>query len=429
MARLWISTDELLERTPSLSSLVRQAKGEPEPKTANIRKGGTGSVSASEPQQGSASAKKSLAAPVDDRPAPTPAESAKMRAEKAANAAARAATLAGPAAKNHAFDHSEEKPTLSERTRADLGKAHERHEAFHAGYHDEKGKLAQVRHLQGRSANQNFHGSMVGGHSFISKPHASAADDHEPEHWGARHEATYSLAAMMGAGHMALPGFESKFHGHDQIPDKVPHPDERDLAHEPEPGEKNQTPKRLTMPRFHAGNPTHVVQHEPNHVTVGDATDEQLAGVDHEHRLHGMVMHLLQSNGDGHEDNVMIHGSGHPILIDHDLGFASENTKGLRQKHEKTAIRSVFSPGGKLDFTKTAPKGEDGKPTPVGKNFPERMKKTLEFLALGGHSEEGEHNMGLSPDDAKELMNNARDLLKHGLEGTIERRHKIMENV
>jgi hypothetical protein len=276
---------------------------------------------------------------------------------------------------------------------------------------------------------------MHGGSSFISKPHESAAEHHEPEHWGKRHEATYALAAAMGAHHMVLPGFESKFHDHDQMDkaDRSPvHPDDEDLAHEGDfdkEGKQVGPPKRLTMARFHAGKKTHVVQHEPNHTIVGDATEEQLAGVDHDHRLHGMVMHLLQSNGDGHEDNVMIHGSGHPILIDHDLSFSSAHTQGGKQKHGKTVVRSVFSPGGKLDYTANAPKGKDGKAVPVGTEFPERIKKTLEWVADGGHSTKGKQHMGLSDEDAAELRQNAMELLEHGLEGTLERRHLNMDNV
>jgi len=402
-----------------------------EPKTKDYRKAAQAapkSPSVPRPQ-------KAEPAPVDDRREPTPAERERIQKASAAMKAQMEKERAGPKGRFHAFDHSEEEPSLAEKTRQDLSAGHERHGTFHEGYHKDEQGVRSIRHLRGRSSNRVFHGQMHGGASFISKPHESASEDHEPEHWGRRHEATYALASAMGAHHMVLPGFESKFHDDDQIDQAerhIPHPDEDDLAHEGEVNKDGRLvvpPKRFTMPRFHAGKKTHVVQHEPNHVTVGDATDEQLAGVDHEHRLHGMIMHLLQSNGDGHEDNVMIHGSGHPILIDHDLSFASEHTRGGRQKHGKTVIRSVFSPGGKLDFTANAPKGDDGKPLPIGTEFPERIMKTLKWLALDGHSQKGKHNMGLSKEDAKELATNAQELLKHGLEGVLERRHLHMDNV
>jgi hypothetical protein len=411
---------------------VRSSKGKEEPKTAKLQK--------------KVPAAKSEPAPTYDPPnvpfrkEPKIKSSAadkkaieKGRERAARQEAERKKQVAGPKGKRHAFDHSEEEPSLAERARKDLAHGHERHDAFHGGYHkDEKGVKA-VRHLRGRSANQNFHGTMHGGASFVSKPHEAAADDHEPEHWGKRHEAAYSIAAAMGAHHMVLPGFESKFHDHDQMDksDKdIVHPDEHDLAHEgdfDQEGNMVGPPKKMRMARYHAGKATHVVQHEPNHVTVGDATDAQLEGVDHEHRVHGLVMHLLQSNSDGHEDNVMIHGEGHPILIDHDLSFASEHTKGTRQEKGKTGLRSVFQPGGKLDYTANAPKGEDGKPLPI--EFPERMQKTLQWLAMGGHSEKGKHHMGLSDDDAKELQTNARELMTHGIDGVLERRHLNEKNV
>jgi len=134
-----------------------------------------------------------------------------------------------------------------------------------------------------------------------------------------------------------------------------------------------------------------------------------LTKVDDEHRLHGMIAHALFGNRDGHRDNVLIHESGHPVLIDHDLSLSSHYSRSYDESKGGKSLKSVFAPGGLLDYRVN--RSED-----VGMNYPPRMKKTLEWLASGGHSK-GKDAMDLSKDDARELQDNAKSLLANGLEG------------
>lgn len=92
----------------------------------------------------------------------------------------------------------------------------------------------------------------------------------------------------------------------------------------------------------------------------------------------------------------------HPILIDQDLSMS------LGEKRRE--IRSVFAPGGRYDYQKGAGK--------VGKNYPHRVKKTLEWLAGGGHNHE-EMGLGVSSADGATMQKMAKRMLKHGLEGAL----------
>jgi hypothetical protein len=227
-----------------------------------------------------------------------------------------------------------------------------------------------------------------------------------------RHDATYSIMSAMGAHHMVTPGMQANMHSRHQF--KGPDPDD---------GDDEQ--KRLTMASHHAGGPAHVQEFLKDAQPLSAASPEQMDNVDAEHRLHGVVAHLLFGNGDGHGGNVMLHKSGHPVLIDHDITLGSSKARAYKELYGKDVIRSVFAPGGRLDYQEKLPKDDSGKVVPVGTDFPPRMKETLERVVDGYYSSSGEGGLGLSANDYKELEKNARSLLLYGVEGTLDRRYDV----
>jgi hypothetical protein len=315
-----------------------------------------------------------------------------------------------------------DEPSLASRTRPDLGSPDERHRAFHDAYHDKNARNKTLRQHNKGSLNVVFHGNMESGHQYIAKPHEGIGHrdlDHldqntlqslkaEAPDFGRRHDAKYELMSAMGAHHMVVPGVTTNMHGRHQF--KGPDPDEGDDPR-----------KRLTMAAHHANGLAHVQEFVPGAVNVNHATPEQLAKVDHEHRLHGVISHLLFGAQDGHGGNVMIHPAGHPVLIDHDLTLGTPQAAMTKQKYGKDAFLSVFSPGSPLDYQATLPKDSAGQVIPVGTNFPPRMRETLERAAEGYFAK----NLDLSPADHAELQKNARQLLSYGLEGTLERKHDM----
>jgi len=335
--------------------------------------------------------------------------------------------------------HSE--ASLASRARPDLPSASDRHTSFTSSYHDKDAVNKTLHHIKG-SSNVVFHGTLNNGAKYISKPHEGVA--HQPrfdpgeeldtagkpqprEPLGAasfkilkdelpdaakRHDATYSIMAAMGAHHMVTPGMQTNVHARHQISGS-------------DPQESDSEAKRLTMPTYHAGSPTHVQQFIDDAKTVRASSKEELNNVDLDHRLHGLVAHVLFGNGDGHANNVMIHKSGHPVLIDHDITLGSAQARGYKEHFGKEAVRSVFTPGGRLDYQAKLDKDESGNMIPIGSNFPPRMKETLQRIADGYFSDKGEGNLSLSDDDNRELQRNASALLRHGLEGTLERRHDM----
>lgn len=319
------------------------------------------------------------------------------------------------------FEH--DAPSLASRTRPELGSAADRHNSFHGAYHRKdarthtKDRKKRIRALGG-SSNVAFDAHLESGQRYIAKPHKGAAwghsrdpfgndissEDrdamsaaHEPHEWHRRHGSMYNVMSAMGAHHMVPVGFGSKMHGH--LKDTL-QPDEEDSAH-----------KSRRMASTHADGDAHIQEHVGDHEVVGSASDKKLAGVDDEHRLHGMVAHTLFGHSDGHKENVLIHGSGHPIMIDHDFVLGSHYSKKTNEIEGMPAIVSVFAPGGKLDYR--ANRSDD-----VGVNFPPRMKKTLEWLASGGHMG-GDDALSMSHGDSRSLRENAKNLLKHGLEGVL----------
>lgn len=316
-------------------------------------------------------------------------------------------------------------PSLASRARPDLASAAERHQGFSGAYGDAKASNKTLRQHQKGSLNVVFHGHMDSGHQYIAKPQGGiAARDRkkiDPETLMAlqgeapdnahRHNATYELMAAMGAHHMAVPGMATNMHGRHQF--KGPDPDEHD-----------DESKRLTMAAHHASSPAHVQEFVPGAIDAGHASKDQLDKVDSEHRLHGIVSHLLMGNQDAHPGNVLIHPAGHPVLIDHDQTLATQQADVNRQNFGKDAYRSAFSPGSVLDYQAKLPKDSTGKMIPVGTNFPPRMAETLS-RAAEGYFTKGPGSLGLSAADGEALQRNARMLLSHGLEGTLERRHDM----
>jgi hypothetical protein len=313
---------------------------------------------------------------------------------------------AHPPGPHEAFPHTE--PAL------DASHIHPqvRKDTLHAAYHDDKQHVKQMAPVGIGSLNNVFRGEMSGGQKFISKPHEDLSID--PDRWHGRHEAQYRILGHMGASHMSPAGIDTKVHDLSKLPTHT------------HPGNEAEDPAKLGG--SHAGNRALVTSHvEGRNLT--DTHPNDIANIDADHRLHGLVSHILMGNNDGHSGNVMVskdkEGKPYPVLIDQDLALNSGHDKvpwdGTDFKNGKEkSLNSVFAPGRALDYTQKM--GE------VGTNFPHRMKKTLEWLASGGHRHPEHGIKELHPDDAVELQNNASTLLKHGLEGTLAKRDLAVPN-
>lgn len=362
------------------------------------------------------------AAPPQATPAPAPAAPVQMVAPPRPpkfQAVPRMAELPG------------DEPSLASRARPDLPSAAERHKNFVTSYNDPSAVNKSLRQHGRGSLNVVFHGQMANGTNYIAKPHEGIGhrerfhpnesmrmDDatfqqlrNEAPANAQRHDATYDLMSAMGAHHMVAPGMQANMHGAHQF--KGAMPDETDSDE-----------KRLTMAKHHAGGLAHVQEFIPDTKPANQASPEELDKVDAEHRLHGLVGHLLMGNGDAHSNNVLLHKSGHPVLIDHDITLGSSQAQAYKQHFGKDAIRSVFAPGGMLDYQSKMPKDANGQVIPVGTNFPPRMAEVLN-RAAEGYYDKGPGALNLPPQDLAALKKNARDLLSYGLEGTLERRHDI----
>lgn len=308
------------------------------------------------------------------------------------------------------FEH--EAPSLASRARPDLGTAAERRKSFVDAYNHPKARTDDVGHISG-GANNTHKGKLNSGEEFVVKPlgYAGAGAGLAPgdegqegwmsDRWGSRHDASYAVAAAMGSHHMIAPGFTGKAHGDDRIAKHIARPDES----------SGPMAKASTV-GSHMGKDSHVQQFIGDTAPLLFADDAAKEKVDGEHRLHGMVHHILFSNADGHGKNVLIHSSGHPVLIDHDLTLASGHQETKKVGYLKNIV-SPFVPGGPLDY-----QSKMGK---VGSKFPPRIQKTLEWLASGKHLKNSDWD--LDPKDAVHLQSNAEDLLNHGLEGTLAKRN------
>lgn len=384
----WVSARELLEQDGATRQLQVKPRQQPAPAPE---------APAQKPPGGG-----NVQPPAAPEPKPAPAKP----------------RLKGPG-KHGEYEHDE--VSLASRTRPDLGSAADRHQAFHDAYHHPEARThtkdrdKKIRANRG-SANVSFRAHMESGHRYIAKPHGGAAWGHEGDpfgneipkeareqmaaghesgEWHRRHGAMFSLMSAMGAHHMVPVGFKSKMHQH---LDETLAPDEEDSQH-----------KAMHMAHSHAGQDAHIQEHIGNHEAVMTASDKTLAAVDDEHRLHGIIAHALLGHSDGHQGNVLIHETGHPVLIDHDFMLGSNYSNETNEIEGMPTIVSVFGPGGKLDYR--ANRSDD-----VGVNYPARMKQTLEWLAEGGHLG-GDDAMDMSKGDAKVLQENAKSLLEKGLEG------------
>ena len=256
--------------------------------------------------------------------------------------------------------------------------------------------FSNVKRMPG-GANSIYKAQSNNGTEYMIKPHGTAANGHEPEQWAPRNTAANRLLDRMNASHMGVHGFGANF------------------------------PKTPGVGVQHSGRPAHVTVLDKDVVTAGRATDAELNNISGEHRLTGLVHHVLTSNPDGHHGNVLINKKhNHPVHIDHDIAFNSVGGAYHSQPTDKNpegkrAVMSVYNPGEDLDYTKgmmTDPvTGEKRQAGPVGTNFPPHIAQTLHDAAAGRMSD------GLSAADHDELVNNAKDLLHHGLEGTMARRY------
>lgn len=280
-------------------------------------------------------------------------------------------------------------------------------------------------------ANSVFH-LTSGNKQYIVKPHATInpnrlepeqwhnmeqnptpADWEEPEHWDARNQASNRVLDAMNMSHMGVHTFRG------QVPSK----------------QRVKTGVLDKLANIRSGHPLTGREGAPAQVSVfagntkrpDQATPEELSKIDAHHRLAGMVHGILTNNPDAHHGNVLINTqNNHPVHIaDNDLSFASR-----MQRHRQSAddqkrpsVMSVYAPGESLDYRRGKMKdpetGQERELGQVGTNYPPHVLNALKLASAGklGH--------GLSDADHATLVNNANDLLTHGLEGTMKRRNMI----
>ena len=299
-----------------------------------------------------------------------------------------------PPGKWDAFEH--DTPSLQSQARPDMIPHDERHSDFSDRYSAKGGKLSSMKYLGShgqKSSSHVFQGKMDDDTHFIAKPHEHPWGERgaQPEEWERRHNGVARLMSHMGAGHMISPAHTATIHGKDAIPGDHPSVDAA--------GNKSA--------HHHSGNKAFVTEFAPNTVNMheGHAVAHK---VDGDHRLMGFITHLLTVNSDGHQGNVLIDkDKGHPTLIDHDLSMSL----GVRRGE----IRSQFMPGGPYDYQEKMGK--------IGKKYPPRVQKTLEWLVGGGHHHK-EAGLDLHADDKKVLSDQAKLMLDHGLEGSIKEMRK-----
>lgn len=279
----------------------------------------------------------------------------------------------------------------------------EKHNALHNTYNDEHAHFKQLSDMNAGSLNTVLRGQMHDGTNVIVKPHDELSV--QSDRWHSRHDAVHRILTHMGASHMVSPAIDTNLHSSARMP--------KDAA---------------TIGMEHGGKKAFVTA-AIDGVNLHAAHPDDINAIDGEHRLHGLVTHILSGNADGHPGNVMVShgpdGKPHPVLIDHDLTFNSgqdlihPRTGGALPPEKPKSLLSVFAPGNTLDYRHKM--GE------VGTNFPPRMKKTLEWLAAGGHRHSKHGITSLKDDDADVLQQHAQELLTHGLEGTLARRHLVGE--
>lgn len=330
-----------------------------------------------------------------------------------------------------------EEPSLAARTHPELPSPDKRLEELKRHYLNPEAKNKSLRKLSSDSLNATFLGNIgnaegrEGGYRYIVKPHegAIAGDiddliDHphgqntidayrrEAQISPRRHDAIYQLMSAMGAHHMAVPGIAANMHGLHQFTGTAPNEDDK-------------LSTKLRNPVYHAGSPSHVQEFIDDSTTLRHATKEQLNSVDLEHRIHGIVGHLLSGSQDAHRKNILIHPKGYPVIIDHDYTFDTVHQHADPEGEDRESFMSEFAPGGKLNYQEKLPKDENGNPVLVGNNFPPRIKELLERITEG-HFSKGKNKFDMSQDDLDVMERNAWMLLTHGLEGTIDKKYNVI---
>lgn len=328
------------------------------------------------------------------------------------------------------LEHPE--PSLASRTRPDLGDPKKRQDDLSNQYNDPKTSSKYIEKSKKKSLNVTLKGELGSGKRYIAKPDSGilqrdkggegfdkdtldAAVAEAPDA-SRRHDAVYEIASAMGAHHMVVPGIRSKIH---DLGDSGPWSARAiKWLKSKIPGYDPNDPYSA---KAHAGSDAHIQEFSPDSIDGNSVTKEDLKKVDLEHRVHGLVLHLLFGQQDGHVGNVLIHKKGHPIIIDHDMSLRSRQAIENQREHGAKTIRSAFAPGSQLDYQDKMPKDSQGNPIQFGTNFYPRMKEVLQRIAEGYYSK-GNNKLNISDDDHEELQSNARQLLSYGIEGTLGRR-------
>lgn len=293
--------------------------------------------------------------------------------------------------------------------------------AQHQAHFEHPDTRFAIKKFGGKGANAAYVAKSHDNRHYFIKPHTdvsqrvepedwgenghkpSPKDWEEPEHWEARNHVANRVLDAMGMSHMGVHTFRG------QVPDR---------SRGVHVGEFKPYPLEP-----HEGKPAQVSVMNRNAIKLNRATPEQLNKVDAHHRLAGLVHGILTNNPDAHHGNVLLDPEkGHPVHIpDNDLSFSSRMQKSSHLLHGQPSIMSVYGPGEALDYRKgriSDPEtGQERELGRVDKNFPPNILQAIHQAAAGklGH--------GLSDEDHATMIQNAHDLLNHGLEGTMKMRN------
>jgi hypothetical protein len=145
-------------------------------------------------------------------------------------------------------------------------------------------------------------------------------------------------------------------------------------------------------------------------VPCSAASGAALSKVDGDSRLRGALIHYLTDESDGIARNSLVSDDGKITMLDHSKMFA----KFFVGKKNMDHSRSIFYPGGSLDYQKKTG------PMKSVKDLPPGLFKMVDDLAKMSVTELADF-LGLSSDEAKLVAEKVETLVKHGLDEAIKK--------
>lgn len=348
-----------------------------------------------------------IPAALPQEPAAQPEKQERNMARKAREAAEREAALAKqkefhPPSHFGAFTHDTPAPHEAHGD-------HDQHDKeFRDVVHHPNAEFDEVVH-HGGGVQPTFSTNYRGGLNTIFKLSGDYDSNKEVQARGPRHRAIHRLLAHMGYGHMAMPG------------------DSVDLGqlNTAAPGVDQDFRYGVNLDKK-KGVPGFVMKYADLGMSGGPNDGGELANYSHKfikqnvdpnEVLHMSLLDAMATKKDGHDGNYLVTrknpktGRRHLVSIDHDYTFGFGG-RGAYASQIRSEFLAPHSQNYYSHFIKDIPGYESGE---IGHNYPPRARKTLEWLAAGGHNDT-EHGLGLGQEDSDILQGVAQSMLKNGFE-------------